>query len=394
MHNSCGNSVVCCPNGAQAGRLAEAARLHRRQPDTWLGFKTVLFALVKSAESSASIKQTVQPIWDAVAKARDPYDRAFAQRFPGQPTGPDFLFEDLDISPRVLNTLETARELAIAARARLEPGAEVKATRLHLGGALLSVRVDAADEIAALGLDVQVLRKALGDHAAAQGESAAVWREILGQEDRLVIGRPINLNSDEPEAVVRADEAWVNDPLAIRPDVEAFGALLASRDLEPPLSIGLFGPWGSGKTTFLRRLMRAVDSHAKEAHDAGKMLSPYVANIVHVEFNAWHYAESALVSSLVDATIRQISAFVQRKPNLGPKGTTKNLEGRVFYLTSELQELLKAQRKAADRIQRRKGMIVQHVFFHDVPTKNGDVGSWSGHPIAPSGFYHAWCVSR
>jgi integrase len=34
---------------------------------------------------------------------------------------------------------------------------------------------------------------------------------------------------------------------------------------------------------------------------------------------------------------------------LGP-GTTKNLEGRVFYLTSKLKELLKAQRKAPDRI--------------------------------------------
>jgi integrase len=75
-------------------------------------------------------------------------------------------------------------------------------------------------------------------------------------------------------------------------------------------------------------------------------------------------------------------------------GTTKNLEGRIFYLTSELKELLAAQRKAANRIQRRKGMIVQHVFFHDVPTKSGDVGFWSGHAIAPSGFYHAWCRAR
>lgn len=75
-------------------------------------------------------------------------------------------------------------------------------------------------------------------------------------------------------------------------------------------------------------------------------------------------------------------------------GTTKNLEGRVFYLTSELKELLKAQRKAADRIQRRKGMIVQQVFFHDLPTKDGEVGFWSGHAIAPSGFYHAWCRAR
>jgi hypothetical protein len=330
--------------------LAAAAALHRRQRDTWLGFKTVLFALVQSAESNDSIKRIVQPIWDAVAKARGSYDEAFAQRFPGQAAGPDVPFDELDISPRVLNTLETARELAIAARARLEPGAEIKATPLHLGGALLSLRVDAADEIAAMGLDVPALRKALGDHAAAQGESAAVWREILGQEDRLVTGRPINLNSDEPEAVVRSDEAWVNDPLAIRTDVEAFGALLASRDLEPPLSIGLFGPWGSGKTTFLRRLMRAVDSHAKEAQDAGNTLSPYVANIVHVEFNAWHYAESALVSSLVDATIREISAFVQRRPNLGPKGwlddKLKDLESRRRQVNAASE----VQKAAADAV--------------------------------------------
>jgi integrase len=41
-------------------------------------------------------------------------------------------------------------------------------------------------------------------------------------------------------------------------------------------------------------------------------------------------------------------------------GTTKNMEGRVFYLTAELKKLLTDQRKAANRIQRRKGMIVQH----------------------------------
>jgi integrase len=75
-------------------------------------------------------------------------------------------------------------------------------------------------------------------------------------------------------------------------------------------------------------------------------------------------------------------------------GTTKNFEGRVFYLTPELKELLKAQRNAADRIQRQEGMIVQHVFFHDLTTKAGKVGFWSGHSIAASGFYHAWCRAR
>lgn len=75
-------------------------------------------------------------------------------------------------------------------------------------------------------------------------------------------------------------------------------------------------------------------------------------------------------------------------------GTTKNREGRVFYLTPELRELLSVQRKAANRFQRRRKMIVQHVFFHDETTKEGKPGVWAGHRISESGFYHAWCRAR
>ena len=75
-------------------------------------------------------------------------------------------------------------------------------------------------------------------------------------------------------------------------------------------------------------------------------------------------------------------------------GTTKNLEGRVFYLTPELKKLVADQRKVANRIQRKKGMIVQNVFFHDGTTHAGDLAFLAGHPIAPSGFYHAWCRAR
>jgi integrase len=75
-------------------------------------------------------------------------------------------------------------------------------------------------------------------------------------------------------------------------------------------------------------------------------------------------------------------------------GTTKNMEGRVFYLTAELKKLLTDQRKAANQIQRRKGMIVQHAFFHDGNTKAGEIAFLAGHAISPSGFYHAWCRAR
>ena len=65
----------------------------------------------------------------------------------------------------------------------------------------------------------------------------------------------------------------------------------------------------------------------------------------------------------------------------------------MFYLTSELKDLLKAQCKAANRVQRGKGMIVQHVFFHDSTTKAGAVGFRSGR-ISEHGFYQAWCRAR
>ena len=75
-------------------------------------------------------------------------------------------------------------------------------------------------------------------------------------------------------------------------------------------------------------------------------------------------------------------------------GTTKNREGRVFYLTPELHQLLKEQRVAADEIQRQKKMIVQHVFFHRDLTKSGALGYWAGNRISADGFYHAWRTAR
>ena len=310
------------PGDERAGRiLEEAARWHRHTDDASLGFKTLFIALVQIAANDAAVRDAVLPICNAVEKAGRDYTAALNRYIADTESAAPTVFADLDVSPRVLNTLETARELATTARARLAAaGDPIQVTPLQLAGALVSRRVDADEDLGAFGINVPELRKSFVAHALARGESADVWREMLGEEETLLTGRPVELNSDEPEAVVRLDEAWTSDPLAIRPDVEAFAALLASRDLEPPLAIGLFGPWGSGKTTFLKRLRRAVQRHADHVREPGAAGGRDVANIVHVEFNAWHFAEGALISSLVDATIRQISAYVKAAPALGPRG--------------------------------------------------------------------------
>ena len=75
-------------------------------------------------------------------------------------------------------------------------------------------------------------------------------------------------------------------------------------------------------------------------------------------------------------------------------GTTKNREGRVFFLPPMLQRLLDQQRQLADRVQREKGMIVPCVFFHCSRRKDGELRHFSGHRISGDGFYHAWRRAR
>jgi KAP-like P-loop domain-containing protein/WD40 domain-containing protein len=90
--------------------------------------------------------------------------------------------------------------------------------------------------------------------------------------------------------------SWIDD------DVDAFARLVASRHMSPPLSIGIFGDWGSGKTFFMRSLQQRVAQLAHEASQSGLAQRDvgYYKHIAQVEFNAWHYAGADLWASLVE----------------------------------------------------------------------------------------------
>lgn len=59
----------------------------------------------------------------------------------------------------------------------------------------------------------------------------------------------------------QAELAEGKDHLNIMPDVQAFANLISSRELKPPLSVGLFGDWGSGKSFFMNLLKKEVEEN-------------------------------------------------------------------------------------------------------------------------------------
>jgi hypothetical protein len=151
---------------------------------------------------------------------------------------------------------------------------------------------------------------------------------------------------EEPAAFAagyHADTDTGDDLLDISADVNMLADLVASRNIAPPLSVGLFGDWGSGKSFFMRRMRARVrelaDATARAEHEAsrrGPAVSAYCSSIRQITFNAWHYAESNLWASLAAHLL----------DSLASSGSEDDLERHA----NDLAESRRSQRSLLDQL--------------------------------------------
>lgn len=150
-----------------------------------------------------------------------------------------------------------------------------------------------------------------------EGSSDEVEASSLAPDSNPAINQPISpprpievsgFASDRPSA------RPADDPLDLSTDVLAFARLICLRDIDPPLSIGLFGGWGSGKSTFMHRLEEAVDDVTRRARAKPLGTTPasvgpaFIRNAVQIRFNAWHFADANLWASLTAEFFDQLRA--------------------------------------------------------------------------------------
>jgi hypothetical protein len=136
-----------------------------------------------------------------------------------------------------------------------------------------------------------------------------------------------------------ADTGAKQDRLNVDRYVNAFARVMASRALTPPLSIGLFGDWGSGKTFFMDRLYEKIE----ELSQAPATDPPlYWGRICQMRFNAWHYTETNLWASLVTTIFNELCTF------LDPPETEKDQFNRLLNQLEVVQALRK---EAADKLK-------------------------------------------
>ncbi|WP_020673558.1 P-loop NTPase fold protein [Amycolatopsis nigrescens] len=161
------------------------------------------------------------------------------------------------------------------------------------------------------------VRRELTTHEQAELADRGLEAQTVEQFFNAVDGRdPAEFApSGGHSAGYRADTDTGNDRLGLAADVRMLADLVASRQIRPPLSIGIFGNWGSGKSFFMRQMNERVEQLVKAAAEAeqdterrGPSVSAYCASVHQITFNAWHYTEANLWASLATQLFDHLAA--------------------------------------------------------------------------------------
>lgn len=185
-------------------------------------------------------------------------------------------------------------------------------------------------------VDIVVVRQELADLGAnilAGGGLPAFERDVIPRSlTDLVDGRD------------------VADALGIEHLARSFARLLASSHATLPLAIGLFGHWGSGKSYFMQLIRQHVRtlSAAEQAAPSGA----YKANIAHITFNAWHYMDTDLWSSLALKIFDEVAAKISGKDKVDAQ-TIKARQDLVGKIESSHRARAEAEQVMAVAAQTR-----------------------------------------
>ena len=115
-----------------------------------------------------------------------------------------------------------------------------------------------ANLLSACSVDVRGFTPVLLSHLTQTGyetsEDADAWEKLLG------VAPP----PSRPDFANDRPDGGASDALDIGPDVTAFAQLICLETAKPPLSIGLFGDWGSGKTFFMERIKERIAENSRK----------------------------------------------------------------------------------------------------------------------------------
>ncbi|MCD6198666.1 MAG: SUMF1/EgtB/PvdO family nonheme iron enzyme [Deltaproteobacteria bacterium] len=110
----------------------------------------------------------------------------------------------------------------------------------------------------------------------------------------------------------RSDIYCTEDRLGFDKYIDVLSSIIRDQDFKTPFCIGIFGKWGSGKTSFMHLLQSRISQD---------QAVPYV---IPVWFNPWRYEkEKHLIIPFLKTIEREIGKYIEDQKGLGKKLTEK-----------------------------------------------------------------------
>ncbi|HET7230828.1 MAG TPA: P-loop NTPase fold protein [Longimicrobium sp.] len=167
----------------------------------------------------------------------------------------------------------------------------------------------AADALTSFGFDPRALRETLFSSVEARGldEDSAAWRRLLQLDPPppdvpFYAGFSADAIPSEDGTAIRPED----DRLDVMKDVQALCEVLAAEKTDPPLAVGLFGDWGTGKSFFMELMRQQIAKLGSENPDF------YCERVVQVWFNAWHYMDTNLWASLAARVFEEMAEQLEK----------------------------------------------------------------------------------
>jgi KAP-like P-loop domain-containing protein len=176
----------------------------------------------------------------------------------------------------------------------------------------------------------------------SHGDDPKSWLPIVEEMRSVTLPRP---SAGETHAF--ANDRTEADLLNTSQDASALADLLLLNDLKPPVAVGVFGPWGSGKSTLIDLLQKQIADRTAGKTDDRK--------VVQVKFDAWSHADAEnLWASLTAELFDQLADAIDGRE---PDGKLRT--GLITEIAKRLHKDAEAAPLAADAIEQQREAVQQ-----------------------------------
>lgn len=176
------------------------------------------------------------------------------------------------------------------------------------------------------------------------------------QIDELKENQGRNIQNDFQKTILTNDSVQSKrDLLGFENDIRAFASLIALKEMKPPLAIGLFGKWGSGKSFFMYNLQDRINylsvhqgfENMGDVSSENEIEKPFCEGVVHVTFNAWSYMDANLWASLVATIFEELDAYIsgQKLGDTEKLKVRKILNERLSFVSEEKEKVIQDRKE-------------------------------------------------